>query len=46
MTGRQLVGLVLALAFRPATREPGVCRNCGNFGTGDPKNPCPTCGMA
>jgi hypothetical protein len=29
-----------------ARREPGVCRECGNFGTGDPKHPCPKCGMA
>lgn len=28
-----------------ARREPGVCRTCGNFGTGDPRNPCKTCGM-
>jgi hypothetical protein len=26
-----------------ARREPGVCRICGNFGSGDAKNPC-VCG--
>jgi hypothetical protein len=24
--------------------EPGVCRNCGNFGSGNPCRPCPKCG--
>jgi hypothetical protein len=41
-----LVLAVLAVVRRPALREPGVCRECGNFGTGDPKNPCSKCGAA
>ena len=24
--------------------EPGVCRLCGNFGSGDKDKPCPDCG--
>jgi hypothetical protein len=36
--------LALALAVRPAGREPGICRRCGGFGSGKPEAPCPKCG--
>jgi rubrerythrin len=31
---------------RPLGREPGVCRVCGNFGTGNQSRPCPACGRS
>jgi hypothetical protein len=32
------------IAPRPALREPGVCRVCGNFGSGTPVG-CSACGL-
>jgi hypothetical protein len=46
-----LLGLLLPLWFALALlgvfpgrpEEPGVCRLCGNFGSGDESRPCPDC---
>lgn len=36
--------IAAAITLAAPGREPGVCRNCGNFGTGNPESPCPSCG--